>query len=75
MLRKYQSQIRAVVEVEIGREAAMMSKTGEAFRMLAGFIFGKNTKGGKSESVAMTAPVLMSLFNRFLFTSDLDDLI
>ena len=28
--------------------------------MLAGYIFGKNIKGGKSEPVAMTAPVLMS---------------
>jgi hypothetical protein len=57
--RKYERQIRAEVEVEM-KEAKMMSKTGDAFRMLAGFIFGKNTKGGKSEPVAMTAPVLMS---------------
>lgn len=65
-VRQYGRQLRAEVEVE--HEGEMGQNMGGPFRMLAGFIFGGNTKravpGGEaaagSEKVEMTAPVIMS---------------
>mmetsp|Transcript_35995 Transcript_35995/g.80110 ORF Transcript_35995/g.80110 Transcript_35995/m.80110 type:complete len:213 (+) Transcript_35995:128-766(+) len=61
-IREYARQLRAEVTVDLGNNA-MMHNLSQPFSMLAGYIFGQNTKrSGQegAEKVAMTAPVLMS---------------
>ncbi len=52
-VRKYEPQLRAMVE---------MDSVNSAFRSLAGYIFGGSTRkaDGKPEPIEMTAPVAMS---------------
>ena len=58
--RQYQEQIHAQVSYTAYGDN-IFSGAGGGFRYLAGYIFGGNAsrKGGNSESVAMTGPVLM----------------
>lgn len=68
-LREYPACVRAETRYDAhSPDAAMTDGLNSPFRVLAGFIFGKNEKrgageagasGGGSEAVAMTAPVVM----------------
>ena len=56
-IRKYHPNIVAEVTVE----GSMDEASSKGFRLIANYIFGGNvsTNGGKGESIAMTAPVVM----------------
>lgn len=61
-IRQYQPKLIAEVEVDGNRDDAV----GKGFRILAGYIFGKNISGDK---VAMTAPVYQKSSTKIAMTS------
>ncbi|MCC7197886.1 MAG: heme-binding protein [Gammaproteobacteria bacterium] len=61
-LRRYAAYV--VAEVDAGGDASAAGNQG--FRLLAGYIFGKNTPG---ESISMTAPVLQAKAERIAMTA------
>ena len=61
-VRRYESTVIAVTDVEGDRDAALS----EGFRRLAGYIFGKNRS---RKNIAMTAPVSAAAYEKIAMTA------
>lgn len=57
-IRQYDPYLEAYVEVPLNNRS---QRSGSAFRLLAGYIFGNNIRGQK---IAMTAPVINTVINQ-----------
>mmetsp|Transcript_32919 Transcript_32919/g.72716 ORF Transcript_32919/g.72716 Transcript_32919/m.72716 type:complete len:205 (+) Transcript_32919:668-1282(+) len=61
-IRNYSRQLRAMVTEQ---SPAKDVSTDSLFGVLAGYIFGNNAKGGASQKISMTSPVLMTTTNAY----------